>query len=93
MTNKKIAQIFSEIADILDIKGENPFKVRAYRRAVRAIEALPEELRAAHEQGWLRDIDGIGEAIAKKIGELIDTGRLEYYEREKASIWLPASLM
>jgi len=86
MTNREIARIFSEIADILDIKGENPFKIRAYRRAVRAIEALPEELRAAHEEGWLRDIDGIGEAIAKKIGELIDTGSLEYYEREKASI-------
>jgi len=86
MTNREIARIFSEIADILDIKGENPFKIRAYRRAVRAIEALPEELRAAHEEGWLRVIDGIGEAIAKKIGELIDTGSLEYYEREKASI-------
>jgi DNA polymerase (family 10) len=91
MTNREIARIFSEIADILDIKGENPFKIRAYRRAVRAIEALPEELRAAHEEGWLRDIDGIGEAIAKKIAELIDTGGLEYYERQKASI--PAGLL
>ena len=86
MTNKEIAEIFSEIADILDIKGGNPFKIRAYRKAVQAIEGLPEELRTVHEQGRLREIDGIGEAIAKKIDELVTTGKLAYYEREKASI-------
>jgi DNA polymerase (family 10) len=86
MNNKKIAEIFSEIADILDIKGENPFKIRAYRKAVQAIEGLSEELRTVHDQGRLREIDGIGEAIAKKIDELLTTGKLEYYEKAKASV-------
>jgi len=86
MTNREIAEIFSEIADILDIQGENPFKVRAYRKAVQAIEGLSEELRTVHEQGRLREIDGIGEAIAKKIDELLTTGKLEYYEKAKASV-------
>jgi len=86
MTNREIATIFSEIADILDIKGENPFKVRAYQKAVRAIEGLSEELRAIHARGELRQIEGVGGAIAKKIDELLTTGKLQYYEREKASI-------
>jgi len=86
MTNKEIAEIFSQIADILDIKGENPFKIRAYQKAVRVIGGLSEEIRAIHERDGLREIDGIGVAIAKKIGELVETGKLEYYEREKASI-------
>ena len=86
MTNKEIAEIFSQIADILDIKGDNPFKIRAYRKAVRVIGGLSEEIRAIHERDGLRDIDGIGEAIAEKIGELVETGKLEHYEQEKASI-------
>jgi DNA polymerase (family 10) len=86
MNNREIASIFDEIADILAIKGENPFKIRAYQKVSGVIKELGEELSAISGRGELRQIDGIGEAIAKKIGELLSTGKLEYYEREKASI-------
>ncbi len=86
MNNREIASIFDEIADILAIKGENPFKIRAYQKVSGVIKELGEELSAISERGELREIDGIGEAIAKKIDELLSTGKLEYYEREKGSI-------
>ncbi len=73
------------IATLLELKGENPFKVRAYLNGARAIEALNEPLGKVVGEGRLGEIKGIGEALQKKIGELVATGRLAYYEELKAA--------
>ena len=91
MNNADIAGIFQDIADLLEMEGkESPFKVRAYQRAARTIEGLPVELSQVAEEKRLREIPGIGEAIAKKITELLATGRLEYYEKLRSEF--PPSL-
>jgi DNA polymerase (family 10) len=85
--NTEIAKIFQDIADFLELKGEMPFKVRAYQRAARAIEYHPVELEQLVKEGKskeLRNIPGIGEAITKKVTELVTTGRLRYYEELRA---------
>jgi len=85
MKNTEIAKVFQDMADLLELKGENPFKIRAYQRAARAIEHLPKELEIAVEEGEdLQAIPGVGEAIAKKITELVTTGKLRVYEELKA---------
>lgn len=81
MTTDEIAGIFENIARLLELKGENPFKIRAYGNAVRALETLPEELSVLVGEERLDEIDGIGKAIAEKITELVRTGKLEYYEK------------
>jgi len=85
MKNSAVAKVFQDIADLLELKGENPFKIRAYQKAARAIEHYPKELRIMIEQGEeLHSIPGVGEAIAKKADELVTTGTLKYYEDLKA---------
>jgi len=85
MKNTEIAKVFQDMADLLELKGENPFKIRAYQRAARAIEHLPKELEIMVEEGEdLQSIPGVGEAIAKKITELVTTGKLRVYEELKA---------
>lgn len=85
MKNSEIARVFEDIADLLEIKGENPFKVRAYQRAARTIEHLPRELETMLGEGEdITAIPGIGEAIAKKTAELVNTGKLAFYEELKA---------
>jgi DNA polymerase (family 10) len=85
MKNTAIAKVFYDIGDLLELKGENPFKIRAYQRAARAIEHLPKEIEIMLREGQdLKDIPGVGEAIAKKIGDLLATGKLEYYEKLRA---------
>ncbi|RLC70527.1 MAG: DNA polymerase III, partial [Chloroflexi bacterium] len=85
MKNSDIAKVFSDIADLLEIKGEIPFKIRAYQKAARAIEHLPVEVeQIVKEGGNLEEIPGVGQAIAKKITELVTTGRLRYYDELKA---------
>jgi DNA polymerase (family 10) len=79
--NEAIARIFQDIANLLELKKENPFKIRAYRRAADTIEELDVELEQFMEEGRLREIPGIGMAISKKITELLTTGHLEFYER------------
>lgn len=81
MTNREIAEVFSSIGDIMDILGENRFKVLAYRRAAENIMSLGQDLRSFWRAGTLQEIPGIGQAIAEKIDELLTTGRLEFYER------------
>jgi len=85
MKNSDIATVFENIADLLDLKGDNKFKIRAYARAAQVIHHLPEEMELMHEEGKdLQDIAGIGDAIAKKSVELITTGKLKFYEDLKA---------
>jgi DNA polymerase (family X) len=84
MKNSEIANIFQDIADLLEIKGEIIFKVRAYQKAARAIENLPQEITSMVESGKnLKDIPGVGEAISGKIAEIVKTGKLQYYENLK----------
>ncbi len=84
MKNTAIAKVFSDIADLLELKGENQFKIRAYQKAARAIEHYPKEIRIMVDEGEdLKSIPGVGDAIAKKTTELMETGKLEYYEKLK----------
>jgi DNA polymerase (family 10) len=84
MNNVQIAHILESIADLLELKGEIPFKIRAYQRAARAIENLPVEAEQLLKEGRLREVPGVGEALTKKIAELVSTGKLDYYERLRA---------
>jgi DNA polymerase (family X) len=90
MDKSKVAEILVEIGLLLELKGENPFKTRAYGNAARAMENLAEPLEKIVAEDRLGEVKGIGEGIGKKIKELVETGKLKYYEELKASI--PAGL-
>ncbi len=85
MDKDQVAEVLVSIAALLELKGENPFKARAYLNGARAMEALIEPLGQVVAEGRLGEIKGIGEALQKKIGELVTTGRLAYYEELKAA--------
>lgn len=90
--NADIAAAFDEIADLLEIKGDNPFRIRAYRNAARTIGDLGGELRDQVEKGEdLTAIAGIGKDLAQKIGQMVITGRIAQLEELKQS--LPAGLV
>ncbi len=84
MKNSEVAKVFQDIADLLELKGENRFKIRAYQKAVRSIEYLPVEVEQLLAENRLKEVPGVGEAITKKITELVTTGHLGYYEKLKA---------
>jgi DNA polymerase (family X) len=86
MDKDQVAEILVGIGTLLELKGENPFKTRAYSNAARAIEAVNEPLAKLIAENRLGEISGIGEALQKKITELVTTGKLVYYEELKASI-------
>jgi DNA polymerase (family 10) len=90
MTNREIARILGEIADLLEIKGENPFKVRAYQRAAQAIEGLAAQLSDMRGRQPFTDIPGVGSSIAEKIEELLGTSQCRYHQELLAEF--PASL-
>ena len=91
MTNLEIADTFREIASLLDKKKENWFKIRAYRKVADEIEKLTVELSQFAQDGKLREIPGVGEAIAKKITEMLNTGQLQFYEKLKAEVGVDTS--
>ncbi len=86
MTNKEIAQRFVELADLLEFKDENAFKVRSYRRVARVLEDLSEDVAELAEKGTLEDLPGVGEATAKKIAEYIETGRIRRLEEAREGV-------
>jgi len=86
MRNFEVAFIFSDIADMLEIMGENFFKVRAYRKAAHVILNLPQELEEIMQHLSLESIEGIGKALADKIKEISMTGTCRYYEELKREI-------
>ena len=79
MDNRPIAQVFSEIADLLEIKGENTFKIRAYRSAADTIAAWADPV-ARMDERQLHELPGIGKDLAKKIRELVDTGTCRFHQ-------------
>ena len=74
MTNHAIARSFTLLADLLELEGENLFKVRAYRKAADTIDGLTESLEAIAARGELESIPNIGKAIAEKIEDICRTG-------------------
>lgn len=80
-----VGEILEQIAQLLELKGENPFKIRAYTNAARALESLSEPLATIVAEERLGEIEGIGKAITEKVTELVTTGKLEYYEELKRS--------
>lgn len=86
MKNQFVAEILYKIADLLDVKGEIFFKTRAYRMAAQTIEAMDEDIETISNENRLQSISGVGEALSKKIREIVETGKLEYFERLKEEI-------
>jgi DNA polymerase (family 10) len=80
MNTGQVAQILEAIAGLLEFKDENPFKIRAYRNAAKALESLTADLEQLCRDKKLSEIPGIGKAIEEKITQLVTTGRLDYYE-------------
>ena len=85
-TNHQLAEIFRNIADLLQIKGEVIYKILAYRRAADSLENLSRDVNDIWREGKLTDIPGVGKAIAEKIDELLSTGRLEFLERLESEV-------
>jgi len=80
MTNQEVARVLRQIADILQIKDDNPFKVKAYRKAADAIYHFDEDINALHQTGRIAEIPGVGRAVQEKVEELLKTGKLAYHE-------------
>jgi len=86
LDNRRVADVLYDIADMLEIKGEIIYKAVAYRRAADNILNLGRDISDVWRDGKLREIPGVGEALAKKLDELLRMGRLEYYERLKEEV-------
>ncbi len=86
MDKDQVAAVLVEIGTLLELKGENPFKTRAYQNAARTLEGLSEPLEKIVAEDRLKGMKGIGEALLEKITTLVTTGRLPYYEDLKASL-------
>ena len=86
MKNKELADLFERMADILELKGENPFKINAYRKASRILGDLTQDIEEVAERGELKKISGIGDGIAQKIEEYLKTGRVSKFEETRKGI-------
>ncbi|MFC1704172.1 DNA polymerase/3'-5' exonuclease PolX [Candidatus Omnitrophota bacterium] len=86
MKNAEVAEIFRDIAMILEIKADNRFKIRAYERAAQNIEGLTEDIEVFVRENRVQDIPGVGKDLASKITEIVSTGKLKYLEELSASI-------
>jgi len=86
MKNSEIAEKLIEIAHLLEIKGENPFKIRSYEKAANSVLSLPKEIKDFVKEGNLKEIPGIGASISQKIKELLETGKIQYLEDLKKEI-------
>ena len=85
MTNEEVAATFEELADLLQARNELPFKYRAYRKAAAAFRELPVPIEQYRREHDLREIPGVGEAIAKKVNDLLDTGSLRLLDDLRAA--------
>ncbi len=80
----EVARLLREIGALLELEGENPFKIRAYENGARAVEAVAEDLAALAAEGRLTEVPGIGEALSKKIGDLLTRGSTDVLDRLRA---------
>ena len=86
MKNKELADLFGRMADILEFKDENPFKISAYRKAARIIGDLTQDIEEIAEDGKLKDVPGIGEGMAQKIVEYLKTGKVSKFEEVRKGV-------
>ena len=86
MNNKQLADTFTLIANLLEIKGEIIYKTIAYRKAAESLISLPREASEFWKEGKLLEIPGVGKAIAEKIDELLNTGKLQFLEKTKKEV-------
>lgn len=86
MDKEQVAAVLTEIGTLLELKGENPFKTRAYHNAARTLEGLAEPLEKVVAENRLGEIKGFGDALVDKITKLVTTGQLPYYDELKASV-------
>jgi DNA polymerase (family 10) len=84
--NLEIAGVFEQLADVIEIKGGEPFRVNAYRRAARVISDLPEDVADVAREGRLTDLAGVGKGTAEKIQEYLDTGAVTAYGEEMKGV-------
>lgn len=85
MKNSLIAEVLRELADFTEVEDDQPYRARAYRRAAQSVESLQDDVETISNSGTLQDIPGVGEAIEKKIVEILKTGKLESLEKLKES--------
>lgn len=90
MDKHEVSQILSQLGTMMELKGENPYKARAYYAGARKVEMIEEDLKELVQTGRLREIPGIGASLAESIRELVETGQLDYFQRLRES--LPAGL-
>src|SRR4030043_1397353 len=86
MKNKELSDLFEKMADILELKGENPFKISAYRKASRILGDLTQDIEEITEKGELKKIPGIGEGMAQKIEEYLKTGKVSKFEEIRREV-------
>ena len=86
MENKEVAEIFRQVAEILEIQGENPFRIRAYLKAAQNTESLSRDIAEIAEKDELESIPGIGKDLAGKIKEIVKTGKLKFLQQLQESI-------
>jgi DNA polymerase (family X) len=86
MTNKAIASVFKETADLIDLTGGNAFRARAFSRAARTIERMEEAIADLHASGELTGVEGIGDGLAAQIDELLTTGSFTDHEELQAAL-------
>ncbi len=81
MKNEEVARLLREMGELLELQGESGFKVIAYQRAARSVESMKEDLEEVYRRGELESIPGVGKAIASKISEFLETGKIEAHDR------------
>lgn len=86
MKNKELADLFNKMADILEFKGENPFKISAYRKASRILGDLTQDIEEIAKKGELKKIPGIGEGMAQKVEEYLKTGKITKFEEVRKGV-------
>jgi DNA polymerase (family 10) len=86
MHKEQVSEVLLEIGVLLELKGENPFKTRAYANAARALDTLGESLEQLVSENRLGEVKGIGAALQDKFSQLVTTGKLPYYDELKASL-------
>lgn len=83
--NQQLAAVFEEIADFLELQGENVFKVKAYQKAARGLEGLERSVTDLYQCGQLEKLPGFGKTMVEKVGQWVDTGEIELHQQLKSS--------